>query len=148
MTEFAWQEKLSIGNALLDAEHKMLIDMVNCAESAIRRKKAEALLQAVDILVDCVCVHFENEERIAQAINLSFFEHKMEHQYVINELRSMKDELANNNGKWSESAAEHYSYFLSAWLHEHLIEEPKIIKSVLQTFPYHFDPVSKSTRTC
>jgi hemerythrin len=143
MTEFKWMEKLSIGNALLDAEHKKLIDLVNSLEKAIRAKDSDVLLQAVNLLVDCVCIHFENEEKIAQAINLSFFEHEMEHQYVKNELLNIRDELVERNGRWSESVAYNYSYFLSEWLYEHLNEEAKMIKPVLQTYPYNFDPISE-----
>jgi hemerythrin len=143
MTEFKWMEKLSIGNALLDAEHKKLIDMVNSAERAIRARDSDVLLQALNLLIDCVCLHFENEEKIAMAIDLSFSEHEMEHQYVKNELLNMRDELANMNGRWSESAAENYSYFLSEWLNAHLTEESKIIKQVLQNYPYNFDSVSE-----
>jgi hemerythrin len=141
MSEFTWKNNLSIGNALLDAEHKILIDIVNSAEIAIRSKKIDALIQAISSLLDKVRIHFENEERIALAINISFANHKMEHQYVINELWNMKDELVNKNGSWSESAAEHYSYFLSEWLYEHLTEEPKVLKPVLQSYPYSFDPI-------
>jgi len=143
MTEFKWIEKLSVGNALLDAEHKKLIDLVNSIERAIRAKDSDVLLQAVNLLVDCVCIHFENEEKIAQAINLSFFEHEMEHQYVKNELLNIRDELVERNGRWSESVAYNYSYFLSEWLYEHLNEEAKMIKPVLQTYPYNFDPISE-----
>ena len=143
MTEFKWIEKLSVGNALLDAEHKKLIDLVNSIERAIRAKDSDVLLQAVNLLVDCVCIHFENEEKIAQAINLSFFEYEMEHQYVKNELLNIRDELVERNGRWSESVAYNYSYFLSEWLYEHLNEEAKMIKPVLQTYPYNFDPISE-----
>jgi hemerythrin len=143
MTEFTWIEKLSVGNAMLDAEHKKLIGIVNSVERAIRAKDGHVLTQAFNLLVDCVCLHFENEEKIARSINLPFAEHELDHQYVKNELLLMRDELANKNGRWSESAAEHYSYFLSEWFNEHLTAEAKLIKSVLQTYPYNFNPVSE-----
>jgi hemerythrin len=143
MAEFEWIEKLSIGNALLDAEHKKLIEMVNNAENAIRAKDSDNLLQALNLLADCVCNHFENEEKIALVINLSFSNHEMKHQYVKNELLNMRDKLASMNGRWSESVAYNYSYFLSEWLYEHLNEEAKMIKPVLQTYPYNFDPISE-----
>ncbi len=138
-------ENLSVENALLDAEHKKLIDLVNGAERAIRAKDSDVLLQAFNLLIACVCIHFENEEKIAHEINLSFFEHEMNHQYVKNVLVNMRDELANMNGRWSESAAEHYSYFLSEWLYEHLTEETRQIRSALQNLPFKFDPVSEGS---
>ncbi len=126
---------------MLDAEHKKLIDLVNIVEAAIRARDSEVLTPAFNLLLDSVFSHFENEEKFAQAIGLPFEEHALEHQYVINELQQMKNELMDINGRWSESAAEYYSYFLSEWFYEHLTEESKSM-SVLQNYPHDFKPIS------
>jgi hemerythrin len=141
MPEFTWKEELSVGNAMLDAEHKKLIDLVNVVEGAIRARNNEVLTPAFNLLVDSVSTHFENEEKFAQSINLPFEEHALEHQYVKNELLQMKNELMDINGRWSESAAEYYSYFLSEWFYQHLTEESKSM-SVLRTHPYDFKPIA------
>lgn len=138
--ELAWTERLSVGNAILDTEHKQLVDMVNSIERAIRTRDSHALLQAFKPFEDYVRVHFENEAKIAQLVEFSFAQHALEHHYVLEELRSMGDELAANDGRWSESAAEHYSYFLSEWLIEHLLEEDMLMKPALQKLPYSFKP--------
>lgn len=137
--EFAWKKRLSVGNAFLDTEHKKLIDMVNGVEHAIRTKNSSALPQALNQLLDFVYVHFENEKKIAQAIGFPFAEHEQEHRYVQMELMRMKDELVDNNVRWSASAAEHYSYFLSEWFNEHLTEEVMLMKPMLETYPYDFN---------
>lgn len=142
MAEFTWTKKLSVGNALLDSDHKKLIDLVNHIELAIRAKDRDALPEMFNQLIDCVSVHFENEKRIARTIDFPFAEHELEYQYVQQELLHMRDELLNKDGRWSESAAEHYSYFLSAWFSDHLTEEAMLMKPVLKALPYDFDPAS------
>lgn len=141
MPEFTWKEELSVGNAILDAEHKKLIDLVNVVEGAIRARDGEVLAPAFNLLVDSVSTHFENEEKFAQAIGLPFEEHVLEHQYVKNELLQMKNELIDINGRWSESAAEYYSYFLSEWFYQHLTEESESM-SALRVRPYDFKPIA------
>ncbi len=138
--ELAWTERLSVGNAMLDTEHKQLIDMVNSIERAIRTRDSRALLQTFKPFEDYVRVHFGNEAKIAQSVDFPFIQHALEHHYVLEELRQMSDELVANDGRWSESAAEHYSYFLSEWLIEHLLEQDMLMKSVLQKLPYNFKP--------
>lgn len=138
--ELAWTERLSVGNAMLDNEHKQLVAMVNGIERAIRTRDSLALLQVFKPFEDYVRVHFENEAKIAQSVDFSFAQHALEHHYVLEELRSMGDELVANDGRWSESAAEHYSYFLGEWLIEHLLQEDMLMKPALQELPYNFKP--------
>jgi hemerythrin len=146
--EFVWKKSMSVGNAVLDADHKKLIDIVNSAGSSIRASNGIASLQAFNLLIEHMCIHFKNEEMIAQTINAPFFEHEMDHQYVKTELLNMRDELADLNGKWSESAAECYSHFLGAWLYAHLNNEAGMLKSALQIYPYDLDPISEGLPDC
>lgn len=138
--ELVWSKQLSVGNAMIDSEHKNLLEMVNDVESAIRARDSSTLTRSFKLLEDCVAVHFADEEKIAQAIGFDFTHNRLEHQYVQNELRHMRDELLDKNGSWSESAAAHYSYFLSEWMVEHILQEDMLMKPVLQTYPYDFKP--------
>ena len=52
----------------------------------------------------------------------------------------MREELVAKNGLWSESEAVYYSYFLSEWMVEHILQEDMLMKPVLQTYPYDFKP--------
>lgn len=138
--ELEWSERLSVGNAMIDSEHRDLLKIINDVERAIRAKDSVALLQAFNLLEDGVCTHFVNEEKIAQAVNFAFTQNKPEHQYVQKEFHHIRDELVDKNGVWSESAAAHYSYFLSEWMIEHILQEDMLMKPVLQTYPYDFKP--------
>ena len=138
--DMMWSEQLSVGNATIDSEHRNLLRMIDDVERAVRVRDSAALLQAFKLLEDCVGVHFADEERIAQAIGFDFTHNKLEHEYVQNELQHMRDELVAKNGLWSESAAVHYSYFLSEWMIKHILQEDMLMQSVLQTYPYDFKP--------
>lgn len=138
--ELEWSTQLSVGNEMIDSEHRNLLNMINDVERAIRAKDGVALLQAFKRLEDGVCVHFVNEEKIARAVNFPFTQNKPEHQYVQKEFQHIRDELVDKNGVWSESAAEHYSYFLSEWMIQHVLQEDMLMKPVLQSYPYDFKP--------
>lgn len=138
--DLRWTEQLSVGNAMIDTEHKDLLDKINVVERAIRARDSVALSQSFKLLEDCVRMHFADEELLAQTINYPFEHNKMEHQYVQKEFQFMRDELVAKNGVWSESAAEHYSYFLSEWMVQHILNEDMLMKPMLQTYPYDFKP--------
>jgi hemerythrin len=135
-----WVNELSVGNAVIDIDHKMLIVMVNGVEAMIRARDSFALPQALEQLENNLNAHFAREEKIAQAINFPFGKNKMEHQYVLKEFQNMKDELIAKDGIWSDGAAEHFSHFLSDWITDHVLNEDMLMKPVLQTYPYDFDP--------
>lgn len=138
--ELEWSAQLSVGNELIDSEHRNLLKVINDVESAIRARDSSNLPRMLRVLEDCVRGHFADEEHIAQAIGFDFTHNKLEHEYVQNELTHMSEELGTMDGSWSESAAMHYSYFLSEWMVEHILQEDMLMKPVLQTYPYDFKP--------
>jgi len=138
--KLTWTKPMSVGNESIDSEHKTLISMVNDIDGAIRARDAAALLQAFKLFEVSVRLHFRNEARIAEAINYPFEAHKLEHQYVLDEIQTMKKELLSNRGKLSESSAEHYYGFLSEWTTMHISEDDMQMKEILETHPYDFKP--------
>jgi hemerythrin len=136
----AWTGVMSVGNESIDSEHKVLLNMLNDIERTIRVKDSAALLQAFKRFDDAVHIHFRNEASIAHAIDYPFEAHTREHMYVLNELQTMRDELTSNEGRWSESAAEHYYVFLSEWTTMHIGEDDMRMKEILETYPYDFKP--------
>lgn len=137
----AWTNQLSVGNAIIDSEHQVLLGMVNEVERAIRKSDSLALSQAFKLLENWLRIHFENEEKIAQAIDFPFDRHKLAQQFSLKELHCMRDELESKGGLWSERAIEHYSQFLESWIiDEHIIKFDLLMKSALQKHPYDFLP--------
>lgn len=138
--EQAWIGPMSVGNKTIDSEHKALLKMVNNIEKAIIRRDSAALLHAFKLFEEAVEDHFRNEANLARAINFPFENHLIEHQYVLNELETMRAELVSNEGRWSESAVEHYYGFLSRWATMHIDEDDMRMKRILDTLPYDFKP--------
>lgn len=136
-----WTKQLSVGNGTLDSEHKNLIGMVNSIEFAISRRDSESLLQLLKQLKESVRDHFANEERIAEAINLPFDNHKLAHRHLQKELKSTRDELDTKGGMWPAYVMDHYPQFLREWLVEHITKEDMQMKPVLLTYSYDFKPV-------
>lgn len=138
----AWSEELSVGNAMIDSEHNNLIVMVNNVEHAIRAGDDSALAQSFEQLEHCLCTHFANEEKVAQAIKFPFSQNELEHKYALKALHLIRDAVAVSakNNKCAEDATEYYSEFLSDWFINHVFNEDMLMKPTLQTHPYDFNP--------
>jgi len=138
--EFTWTKQMSVGNATLDSEHQQILSLVKEVDRAISARDILLFAQTLDRLEDVTRKHFAYEAKIAQAIDYRFEQHNMEHQYILNEFTLIKDELAAQQGKWSESVAEHYFHFLSNWATEHIHSDDMKMKASLTTYPYDFKP--------
>lgn len=135
-----WTRKLSVGNAVIDDEHRNLISMINNIDSLIKERDGSALLQAFEQLEHWLCIHFANEANIALAINYDFAQHKLAEKKLQKDIRRLKDELAAKNGQWSEDEAKHCSAYLKNWLISHISDVDMQMKPALQNFPYDFLP--------
>lgn len=136
-----WTEQLSVGNAILDADHRYLVILISDVADAIRAGDSSTSEQGLRLLESCLPVHFENEEEIARAIKFPFSQIKLAQQYSLKELRFMRDELVGKDGTWSDGTVEHFSQSLKKWIiDEHIIKRDMLMKPVLQTLDYNFWP--------
>lgn len=138
--ELAWSKKMSVGNEIIDSEHKKIVDLVNQVESVIKLKDSAIFARVLKQLEAATRVHFKHEEKIAQAISFPFEEHIQEHEYILGEFEVLKEKLAGIQGGWSESVAEHYYMFLSTWAIDHVMEDDMKMKPFLEAYPYDFKP--------
>jgi len=137
----AWNKHLSVGNAIIDSDHKNLIGIVNNVRSAIKTRDTFLLSEAFVHLEDWLCVHSTNEERIAQAVNFDFSWHQQEKQSALMELQHLRDELVGKGGIWSDSAVEHFNDLLKNWLiDDHIVRRDMLMKPALQARDYTFWP--------
>lgn len=136
----AWAENLSVGNAMIDAEHKNLIIAINSVEQAIGTRDRVALSNTFDLLETYLRIHFRNEERIAEAVRFSFTQNRLEHQQLLKELKSMREELERMDGFWSDDLANKIYSLMSSWMSDHVMREDMKLKPVLETYPYDFNP--------
>ena len=137
MMVLIWQKHLSVGNAMLDLEHKQLIGIVNSIEYAINTKDSFALLGAIKLFSDIVHIHFKNEARFALEFNLHFEQHELAHQHLQKELRHTLDQLVGKAGTWPEYMMDYYPQFLRDWLIGHITCEDMKMKPAMQSHPYN-----------
>jgi len=144
----AWTDGISVGNAVIDSDHKNLIGIANNVNRAIRSRDSATLSKAFVHLENWLCVHFANEKRIAHAVNFNFSGHEQEQQYALNELQHLRDELAAKRGIWSDGAVEHFTGFLKHWLiDDHIVRLDMQMKPALQAHDYTFWPGCKYDET-
>lgn len=135
-----WAECLSVGNAMIDSDHKNMIVLINNIESAIGRRDPAELLRTIESFATHMYIHSINEEQIADAINFSLAQNKLEQQQLMYEIRCMLENLDTKNGVWPDNLAKRYSSYLSDWLMDHIIKKDMEMKPVLQNHPYDFKP--------
>lgn len=135
-----WNDHLSVGNAMIDSDHKNLIIVVNRVKEAIRARDRAALSQSFELLDTYIAIHFRNEEKIAEAICFPFAQNKIEQRQLAHEMRYMVRELESNISHWPDSLVDRYSRFLSGWMTDHIIRTDMKMKPALQAYPYDFSP--------
>lgn len=135
-----WANHLSVGNALIDSDHRNLIVVINRVEDAIRTADRAALALDFDLLEAYMNIHTQNEERIAEAINYPYVQDKVVLQQLLDEMRHMIKELESAYGAWPDKLLNMYSRFLAGWMTDHIINTNMQMKHALQAHPYDFIP--------
>ena len=65
-----WREQMSVGNTIIDDEHKYLIDQINAVEKALNTEKNhDILVETLAHLVEYTKTHFDHEEHIQKKLN-------------------------------------------------------------------------------
>ena len=90
-----WREQMSVGNTLIDTEHRYLLDQINAVELALNSEdNHDILVETLDHLAEYTQTHFDHEEQIQLKIKFPLHEeHKIKHQEIMTELYSIKQKL-------------------------------------------------------
>ncbi|MDH4215706.1 MAG: hypothetical protein OEV23_02255 [Gallionella sp.] len=135
-----WTNHLSVANRAIDSAHKHIIDEINRVESLVGAQDVAALMEALGLLENSLCEYFEAEEKIAQAISVDFAQHKLAHQRLLKDFHSVKNVLAEKNGKWQDREAGALAIPWAKRFIQHIKDEGKQMKIVLSTHYYDFQP--------
>jgi len=135
-----WSEQLSVGNEMIDSDHKNLIVVINRVEDAINSGDRAALSKAFELLDAYMRIHTQNEEKIAEAVNYPFDQDKMVQQQLMDEMKYMIKKLESIYSSWPENILEMYSRFLAGWMTDHIIKTNMQMKPLLLAYPYDFIP--------
>jgi hemerythrin len=136
-----WREQLSVGNNVIDTDHRYLIDIINRVEQSLGAGDRRDLSVALDSLSKYTQEHFAREEKIAhvagyeQVPDLSH-----SHEALIKQLDEIKTEIRNKGQEWTPEVAEKFTKLLRSWLIDHVIKEDLLMKPVLKKHSPLFDP--------
>jgi len=133
-----WREQLSVGNDLIDSDHKYLIEVVNRAEESMKANNAVKLTAVLEELGRYGQTHFEREEWVARAVGYPEAEKLHEsHTKLVESLGKFKEDVGT---EWNEAAVAKLSTFLRDWLLGHLIKEDLPMKPWMLKHSPRFDP--------
>jgi hemerythrin len=133
-----WREQLSVGNDLIDNDHKHLIMLVNQAEETLKSKNLKSLKTVLDSLAEYAKFHFSREELVATGAGYPRVAQMHEsHEALITKLSQVAQQLEQ---ELSDEAAQHFVEFLRDWLISHVIKEDLQMKPFLLKFSPKFDP--------
>lgn len=136
-----WREQLSVGNDLIDTDHKHLIEIVNRIERSLDAKNRNELSEAFGSLSQYSQEHFAREEKIAHAVGYAQAHRlSLSHEVLYKQLDKAKREIGAMGQEWSSAVAEHFTILLRSWLIDHVIKEDLLMKPALQKYPPNFDP--------
>lgn len=136
-----WREQLSVGNDVIDSDHKHLIEIINQSELSLKTKNRRELTAALDNLSQYSLVHFDREEKIASAVGYTQVPHlNQSHEALLKQLDQVRGEIDAIGQEWSTEAIEHLTNLLRNWLVDHVIKEDMLMKPTLQKYSPRFYP--------
>ena len=133
-----WRAQLSVGNDLIDADHKHLIGIINRVEKQLAEKHWEGLTNALDDLSQYSKQHFALEEKVANAVGYVHMPRLHEsHEQLLVRLDQLRQEVSEH---WEMAAVARFSELLRNWLLDHVIKEDLLLKPLLVKRSPLFDP--------
>lgn len=136
-----WRPQMSLGNALIDGDHRYLIALINTVELALRTAgERDALATALDQLVVYTHDHFDREERLMRAIRYrGYDEHRRSHRDLTARLVDIRAAIeAAPTGAAPQDEIDRLIELLRSWLLDHVLKEDLLLKPELAKYPENF----------
>ena len=121
MAYFEWNSRLETGIAIIDEQHRKLIDLVNDLHEAMRNRKAkDVIAHILQELGDYTHYHFSVEEKaFAQREYPNREEHERLHADLIAQLKALMEKYARGELAISIDVLD----FLTQWVTNHIMKE-------------------------
>lgn len=136
-----WRKQMSVGNLIIDQDHRYLLCLVNLVEFALHHpEERDHLKGALEQLAEYTREHFAREERIQYAIRYPhYIDHKMAHQKLFGRLEELAERiLAEEAASIVQDNAAEITQLLRDWLLDHVLKEDMLMKQHLQPHPPNF----------
>jgi hemerythrin len=141
-----WRDQMSLGNNIIDQDHKYLICLINSVELALKHEDTMELLPVyIHQLVAYTREHFEREEVIQKkALYPLQAEHKREHEKILGKLKEL---VAMTKDYTDQKKADELSLddeamlnqrimdLARTWIVDHLLKEDRRMEHYLRKLP-------------
>lgn len=133
-----WRKQMSVGNLVIDLDHRYLLSLINQVEYALRHpEESETLKMSLAQLSEYAKEHFAREEQLQLRIHYrGYMKHKMAHQSLLKRLESISAEILNTESPEELKARqEEITGLLREWLLDHVLKEDMKMKPELENLP-------------
>jgi hemerythrin len=131
----AWTEDMSVGMPMLDADHRVLIDLINRLDSVAADPAAreDVVRRVIDALVLYASFHFEREEKVMQACGFPGMDpHMEEHAAFFRHVNGLRGQI----GKSALAALrDELLGYLRNWLRHHILIQDMAYKPYVEAKP-------------
>ena len=120
MPRIEWDESLSVGIALIDEQHKMLIERTNAIAEAVENKRGlEKIMQTLNFMIEYTEFHFSEEEKVMTENDYpKFTEHHKLHEDFKSRLNLMVQDFEEEGA--TSGLSEEITSYLTNWLVNHI----------------------------
>lgn len=124
MALLMWNEGYSVGNPMLDADHRILVDLVNQLHDATETGQSRVVVgSVVNVLVEYTEHHFRREEAMLLAAAYPDFEsHRTAHIALEQRLAALRDRWASGEHQVLDQEV---LDFMKKWLTDHIMGADK-----------------------
>ncbi len=121
MKKIKWSENLNIGNANIDEQHQMLVNIVNHYIDAVNDEKEQEEVKNILLkLRDYTLQHFSAEEEFMQELGYPELEqHKKDHEKLTKMVKEYQEYAFSDH----EVPKEEMIPFFKKWLLEHILQK-------------------------
>ena len=150
-----WTPQMSVGNLILDGDHRYLFALVNIVELCLNNTGARHHLRpAVEHLMEYTREHFAREEKLQIRVRFAKYgEHRAEHEEIMEQLESLwyrlfpdtlQDAAAGAGGAAaagssppdiSEADRDELIALLRRWVVEHVLKTDIKMRPLLSRYP-------------
>ncbi len=118
-----WTPEMSVGDELLDEDHRRLIRLINQLASADERGDRSMVESVLDELIQYTVIHFVREEEYMEQNNyFQLDRHRIIHAILVKRVGELRRRLSNG---LPSRLNEDFITFLNSWLTNHILYEDK-----------------------
>lgn len=125
-----WTDNLSVGIEEIDAQHKLLVQLINRLydETIVHQPDAQVLDNILNQLVEYTVIHFAVEESLFRIFDYPAAEtHTHHHDDLKNQVLALQKKVRSGEA----SVNTELLLFLKGWLQHHILEEDKLYSPFL-----------------